>query len=347
MYTIKQVSKMLNCNANAIRFYEKKGLITPIRGENGYRTFTPKDIDHLQFIILYRKLGFSIDSIKRLCKDEDKTKLEVYASQFNILNGHIHSMMKIRDVLKDAIDELLENNRRTESTKNMLQETTKVIGEMAQWKDDWNFDSWAVNYDTDVFRTGSKGLKFYQNYDKVLERTAEEVIRARGNVIEIGIGTGNLTEKIIENGALTIDNIIGIDQSLNMLIEAKKKLAKLKLMLGTFLQLPLKENCCDTIVTSYAFHHCNENEKRLAIQEMDRVLRQNGRIIITDLMFENQKARNYFEKSCTPWEREDLEDEYFANIDELQDIFLSLGYQFCYERIDELIWMIVAQKVSS
>lgn len=80
---------------------------------------------------------------------------------------------------------------------------------------------------------------------------------------------------------------------------------------------------------------------------MDRVLRQNGRIIITDLMFENQKARNYFEKSCTPWERDDLADEYFANIDELHDIFLSLGYQFCYERIEELIWMLVAQKVSS
>lgn len=30
MYTIKQVSKMLNCNANAIRFYEKKRLIAPI-----------------------------------------------------------------------------------------------------------------------------------------------------------------------------------------------------------------------------------------------------------------------------------------------------------------------------
>lgn len=132
-----------------------------------------------------------------------------------------------------------------------------------------------------------------------------------------------------------------------MLIEAKKKLPKLKLMLGTFLQLPLKENSCDTIVSSYAFHHCNEKEKKLAIQEMDRTLRQGGRIIITDLMFENQKDRNHFAKNCTHWEREDLEDEYFANVNELQNMFLALGYQFHYERLDELIWMVVAQKMCS
>ncbi len=347
MYTIKQVSKMLNCNANAIRFYEKKGLISPLREENGYRIFTPKDIDQLQFIILYRKLGFSIDAIKRLCKDEDKSKLEVYASQFNILNGHIHSMMKIRDVLKDAIDELLENNLQTESTVNMLEETTKAIGEMAQWKDVWNFDSWAVNYDTDVLKPGSKGLKFYQNYDKVLERTAKEVGIKGGLVAEIGLGTGNLTRKMIENERISINDIVGIDQSLNMLIEAKKKLPKVKLMLGTFLALPLQENCCDTIVSTYAFHHCNEMEKSLAIQEMDRTLRQGGRIIITDLMFENKDARNQFSKNCTQWEREDLEDEFFANVDELQTIFLSNGYQFRCERIDELIWMVVAQKMRS
>lgn len=344
MYTIKQVSTMLNCNANAIRFYEKKGLITPLREENGYRTFTPKDIDLLQFITLYRKLGFSLEAIKRLCKDGDKTKLEVYASQFTILNGHIHSMMKIRDVLKDAIDELLEDNLQTEGTKDKLQETTKIIGEMAEWKDAWNFDSWAAKYDTDVQIPEDKGLKFYLNYDRVLEETAKEVGRKKGFVAEIGLGTGNLTKRIIEDKKISVENIIGIDQSLNMLIEAKKKLPKLKLMLGTFLQLPLKENSCDTIVSSYAFHHCNEKEKKLAIQEMDRILRQDGRIIITDLMYENQNARNHFAKNCTPWEREDLEDEYFANVDELNNMFLSLGYQFRYERIDELIWMVVAQK---
>lgn len=38
MYTIHQLSEMLKVNSNAIRFYEKKGLIYPKRSENGYRT---------------------------------------------------------------------------------------------------------------------------------------------------------------------------------------------------------------------------------------------------------------------------------------------------------------------
>lgn len=89
----------------------------------------------------------------------------------------------------------------------MLQETTKIIGEMTQWKDAWNFDSWAANYDTDVLNPESKGLKFYENYDKVLERTAKEAGSIRGFIVEIGLGTGNLTKKIVDKELISLELI--------------------------------------------------------------------------------------------------------------------------------------------
>jgi len=53
----------------------------------------------------------------------------------------------------------------------------------------------------------------------------------------------------------------------------------LELRMGTFLELPLQDKTMDTIVSCYAFHHCNNDERRLALKEMDRVLKPIGRII--------------------------------------------------------------------
>lgn len=89
MYTIHQLSEMLKVNSNAIRFYEKKGLIYPKRSENGYRSFIDGDISRLQLILTYRKMGFSIDVIKRLLeKHEGQDLIGLFAAQYEYLNDH-------------------------------------------------------------------------------------------------------------------------------------------------------------------------------------------------------------------------------------------------------------------
>lgn len=49
-----------------IRFYEKEGLIAPIRRENGYREYTDSDYEDLLKIKLLRQLGMSVDRIRNL-----------------------------------------------------------------------------------------------------------------------------------------------------------------------------------------------------------------------------------------------------------------------------------------
>ncbi|WP_066715836.1 class I SAM-dependent methyltransferase [Clostridium sp. Marseille-P299] len=166
------------------------------------------------------------------------------------------------------------------------------------WEDRWNFDDWATSYDK-VVKSDTKGLAFYKNYTKVIKTTADKVNEKQGKIIEIGIGTGNLVLEVLKQNSVNLEDVIGVDQSVNMLRVTKKKIPKLNVKVGTFLKLPFEDNVCDTIVTSYAFHHCNDKEKELAIHEMDRVLRHKGRIIITDLMFENSTAREKFVKKCT------------------------------------------------
>lgn len=65
-YSIKEVAQMLGINENALRFYEKKGLLHPKRQANGYRQYDFLELSKAQMIVLYRKFHFPIESIEKL-----------------------------------------------------------------------------------------------------------------------------------------------------------------------------------------------------------------------------------------------------------------------------------------
>jgi DNA-binding transcriptional MerR regulator len=57
---INEVEQLLDITKPNIRFYEKKGLLSPARNQNGYREYSEEDIEILKKIILFRKMGISI-----------------------------------------------------------------------------------------------------------------------------------------------------------------------------------------------------------------------------------------------------------------------------------------------
>lgn len=65
-YTIGDVSKRLGISRDSLRFYEKKGIITPQKLENGYRCYSYEDTRKLLDIMFYRRLNFSIEDINRI-----------------------------------------------------------------------------------------------------------------------------------------------------------------------------------------------------------------------------------------------------------------------------------------
>ena len=63
---IRDLENKTGLERATIRFYEKEGLITPERRENGYRTYSKEDCDTLLKIKLLRQLGMPLDTIKSL-----------------------------------------------------------------------------------------------------------------------------------------------------------------------------------------------------------------------------------------------------------------------------------------
>ena len=64
--TIKEVEELLSVSRANIRFYEKEGLLATTRKTNNYRDYSEENVQELKKIILFRKLGFTIDEIKQL-----------------------------------------------------------------------------------------------------------------------------------------------------------------------------------------------------------------------------------------------------------------------------------------
>ena len=58
-----EVQDKTNLSRKAIEYYEEKGLIHPIKLENGYRDYSDEDVEVLKRISLLRNLGLSISEI--------------------------------------------------------------------------------------------------------------------------------------------------------------------------------------------------------------------------------------------------------------------------------------------
>lgn len=72
---IKDVCVQTGLTRKAIEYYESKGLITPIKEENGYRFFSNNDVETLKEISLLRKLELSTSEISEILSSDEPNQV--------------------------------------------------------------------------------------------------------------------------------------------------------------------------------------------------------------------------------------------------------------------------------
>lgn len=71
-YTVKDVCKIYKINRETLRYYEKEGLIKPIKDEyNNYRYYDEWEINFIGECRKYRSMGFSIQEIKEVLSSDN------------------------------------------------------------------------------------------------------------------------------------------------------------------------------------------------------------------------------------------------------------------------------------
>ncbi len=113
-----------------------------------------------------------------------------------------------------------------------------------------------------------------------------QYIREGSRVLEIGCGTGTLTQMMAEAGA----DVIGIDSSQAMLAEAERKIApatggghaKFELMEASQIADRFPETSFDVIVSTLVFSEMPVEQQRFVLEACHKLLTPSGRLLIVD-----------------------------------------------------------------
>ena len=112
-------------------------------------------------------------------------------------------------------------------------------------------------------------------YREILDRTASMDFK---RVLDLGCGNGNVIALLQDRKEA---EYYGLDLSAEMIEEAEKRLGRqVSLCVGDAENLPYEDGFFDVIICNASFHHYPNHQK--AVQEMKRVLKRNGTIILGD-----------------------------------------------------------------
>jgi len=127
-----------------------------------------------------------------------------------------------------------------------------------------------------------------------------------GNILDVATGTGDIAIEI--GKTFEQAKVIGVDISAKMLEVGKKKIEKsslgdrIHLELGDSQNLSFDDNTFDTITVAYGVRNFEELEKGL--NEMKRVLKDNGQLIVLEFsrptVFPLKQLFNFYFKNILP-----------------------------------------------
>lgn len=111
LMTIGQFSKISGVSARTIRYYEEMGLITCSRSEDSnYRLYGEIEVKKLKHILLFKKLGISLEEIKQILNaDNNDEIIDIFSKQQQILKNEI-SELQIQKQIIDGIIKFAETH---------------------------------------------------------------------------------------------------------------------------------------------------------------------------------------------------------------------------------------------
>ena len=190
--------------------------------------------------------------------------------------------------------------------------------------DDKKFDQWANAYEDDVFHSDKENTYPFAGYRKVLGYIYDMVMQKRSaDVLELGFGTGVLTNKLYEGGC----TIYGQDFSQRMIDLAQEKMPEAHLYQGDFtlgLANELMGRQYDSIIATYSLHHLSDTQKVRFFRDLLGLLAPNGCIYVGDVAFRTREELEACRRRMAEkWD----EDEIYFVFEELNEAFPQLEFE--------------------
>ena len=105
-FKIGELSKLFDIGVDSIRYYEKVGILHPVRNdENNYRMYTIDDVRRLALIRELLGLSFSTDQIREY--DEDRnvdSTTSLLRAELDVVDAEIAKLKATRDSIQNRLD---------------------------------------------------------------------------------------------------------------------------------------------------------------------------------------------------------------------------------------------------
>ncbi len=154
-FSIHEVAQLLGISTDAIRLYEKSGLVTPLRNEkNGYRYYEGEQIKRIMGISLYRKLNVGIAEIKELLEVSD------FATMVSAFEGFIEKKEEEIKILQNRLGKLkVMKTHMKEIQEGMgkycVKELAKRYIKQINTTGDWEYEKMKDIISTELFSFGN------------------------------------------------------------------------------------------------------------------------------------------------------------------------------------------------
>jgi DNA-binding transcriptional MerR regulator len=113
VYTIGDLARELEVSTRTIRYYEERGLLSPMRTDHTQqRLYTPRDRVRLILLLRARGLGFNLDDIRDLFEIYDATHdetlqndrlREMIVDRLAQVQTQLRHLGEIREALRDGL----------------------------------------------------------------------------------------------------------------------------------------------------------------------------------------------------------------------------------------------------
>lgn len=107
-----EVQNKTGLTRKAIEYYEGKGIIDPVRLENGYRDYSEKDVEILEKVALFTKLGLNLKEIREIIFGDGNLSSVLRTKQYELSveekKKEILEMI-VKGADKSKIDEKVKN----------------------------------------------------------------------------------------------------------------------------------------------------------------------------------------------------------------------------------------------
>lgn len=113
-HTISEAARATGFSVSALRYYEKQGVVTPERKDNGYRSYGDENVEALRFVARGKQLGLTLEEITELlglleeeeCEPVQARIHELVSERISQAQGRIAELVRFSAQLQEVSSKL-------------------------------------------------------------------------------------------------------------------------------------------------------------------------------------------------------------------------------------------------